>query len=71
MQTNIHDRARRLANERGITIEAARSELGRRGASARSARRRRVLGTMSVTCADLAASSGIESPRYRLPYADL
>lgn len=67
---NIHDRARRLANERGITLDAARSILGKRGASARAARRRRVLGTMSVTAADMSAVSGIESPRYRLPYAD-
>jgi hypothetical protein len=70
MQPNIHDRARSLANAKGITIDAARSELGRRGNSARSARRRRIMGTMTVTCADLAATSGIESPRYRLPYAD-
>jgi hypothetical protein len=67
---NIHDRARALANANGITIEAARSELGRRGASARTARRRRILGTMQVTAADMSRSSGIETPRYRLPYSD-
>lgn len=32
---NIHDRARHLAAQKGITLEAARSELGRRGAAAR------------------------------------
>lgn len=67
---NIHDRARALANSSGITIEAARSELGRRGASARAARRRRAMGRMQVTLADMSAASGIESPRYRLPYSD-
>lgn len=67
---NIHDRARALSASKGITIEAARSELGRRGASARSARRRRSLGVMHVTAADMSPTSGIESPRYRLPYSD-
>jgi len=71
MQPNIHDRARALCASKGIPIEAAYSELARRSGAARSARRRRVLGTMSVTCADLAAVSGIESPRRSwLPYAD-
>lgn len=34
----LHDEARRLAASRGISIEAARSELGRRGARARKAK---------------------------------
>jgi len=68
MTPNIHDRARSLANAKGITIEAARAELGRRGANARSARRRRVLGTMQVTAASFSATSGIETPKYRFPY---
>lgn len=67
---NIHDRARALSNSQGITITAAYSELARRGGAARAARRRRVLGRMQVTAADMSAVSGIETPRYRLPYAD-
>jgi hypothetical protein len=35
---NIHDRARALSAQKQISIEAARSELGRRGAQARKAR---------------------------------
>jgi hypothetical protein len=70
MSQNIHDRARALANAAGMPIAAAYSELARRAGAAKAARRRRVLGRMQVTLADMSASSGIESPRYRLPYAD-
>jgi hypothetical protein len=68
MSLSIHDRARRLANERGVSLDTARSILGQRGASARAARRRRILGTMQVTAADMSAVSGIETPKYRFPY---
>ena len=67
---NIHDRARALANSTGKTLTAAYSELARRSGAARSARRKRVLGTMTVTAANMSAVSGIETPRYRLPYSD-
>lgn len=68
---NIHDRARELANSAGIALAAAYSELARRAGSARAARRRRVLGTMTVTAANMSAVSGIETPRRTwLPYSD-
>lgn len=70
MTPNIHDRARLLANAKGIPVSLAYSELARRSGSARSARRRRVFGTMQITAASFSATSGIETPRYRLPYAD-
>lgn len=70
MSANIHDRARQLANSAGMPITAAYSEMARRSGAARAARRRRVLGTMSVTAADMSPTSGIETPRYRLPYSD-
>lgn len=67
---NIHDRARSLSLSKGIRLTAAYSELARRSGEARAARRRRSLGTMQITAADLSATSGIETPRLRLPYAD-
>ncbi len=38
---NIHEKIRRFAAREGLSIEAARKEMGRRGAAAREARRRK------------------------------
>lgn len=68
MPLNIHDRARALANTKGITTTAAYVELASRAVNARRARRRRVLGAMTATAGD----NGIDSSGQRqwLPYAD-
>ena len=68
---NIHDRARALSHSTGISLTAAYSELAKRSGAARNARRKRNLGSMEVTVADLSAVSGIEASRQWLPYADL
>lgn len=59
MHANIHDRARLLAAQRGISLEAARAELGRRGAAARRAR----YGRKVITEADRRAFEHVEPPR--------
>lgn len=60
----LHERAERLARERGITHEEALSILGKHGA----AKRRHVYGVLHPMRADREAFANVEQPHY--PWQD-